>query len=224
LCAGPAPVNVVPGHHRTASQLRVHGFAMSLRRTGITALLAVALASCAAPRGPRAVESWSAVVTPDSAVFVMPSGWDHVPLPPPAPPGQSRIDYGWAVVIPSDRGLEISAHRFTTDSVGTRGTPLERLMAPSRLCVCEAGPSGGRHAHDTAQPPRVPRQVTARARGNDVVLTLKAAPAVQMAFGARPAQVWIRRYLRWPQGDSVLVPVRYTSPTLPRADPPHAHR
>jgi len=190
---------------------------MGFRRS---TLLLVVLAACAGPRGPRPMDGMSAVVTEDSAVFVMPSGWDGVLLPPPAPLGQSRLDYGWAVLVPSAGQYQISAHRFTTDTAGTRGTPLERLIAPSRLCVCTPPRFQAAHAHNVVHPPRVPREVTVRARGDDIVLTLKAGPAVQMVFGGRPTHVWFRRYLRWPQTDSVQVPVRYTPAA---ADPPHAH-
>jgi hypothetical protein len=193
------------------------------RRFRGTPLLLAVLASCGGPRAPRAMHGMTALVTEDSAVFVMPSGWDYVPLPPPAPLGHSRLDYGWAVVVPSAEKYEVSAYRFVTDSVGGRGTPLERIIAPSRVCVCYHVTGG--HVHEGAPPaPRVPREVTVRARGDDVVLTLKAAPAVRMVFGSRPARVWFRRYLRWPQMDSVLVTVRYTSPAASSPPgPPHAH-
>jgi len=187
-----------------------------------TTLLLAPLASCGAPRGPgAAMRGVSAVVTEDSAVFVMPSGWDHTPLPPPVRPSKRRMDFGWAVLIPSPEQFEVGARHFNTDREGAGSTPLARLIDPSRLCLCST--VTGMHAHNPKGPPPIPRTVTARDRGDDVVLTLKDAPAVRMVFGNRPAQVWFRRTVR-SRTDSVLVRVRYTSPATPRAPgPPHSH-
>ncbi|HEX9939299.1 MAG TPA: hypothetical protein VGB15_19305 [Longimicrobium sp.] len=182
-------------------------------------VLAAALGGCGGPRGPWAA-GVSAVVADDSAVFVMPSGWQGSEPPPPRGV-TSRLDYGWSVEVPSPERYSISAHRFTTDAGGTAGTPLERLLAPSRICLCEQRPNAHAHAHQAQPPPRVPRQVTVRARGDHVVLTLKAAPAVQAVFGSRPTHVWFKRWRPWPRADSVRVLVRYTGRAAPAAADVH---
>jgi hypothetical protein len=179
------------------------------------------LGACGGARGPWGAGTVTALVTDDSAVFVMPSGWHGAP-PEPSRGVTSRIDFGWSVLVPSAEGYSISSWRFDRDTSGATGTPLERLIAPSLTCLCDQ--TAGGHAHDAHRPPRVPREVTLRARGDHVVLTLKAAPAVRAVFGSRPTHVWFKRWLPWPRADSMRVAVRYTAPGLPAAAGEHHER